>query len=75
MKKILKKVESLYYYKGGVKMADANPIMSGDCSMLEGNCSGLSGNLDNAGITDEERVMVINISDLIEESIEGCGCP
>ena len=39
--------------------------LSGDCTGLRGDCSGLSGNLDEAGLTDEDRKIGVDIRSLI----------
>ena len=48
----------LYHFLTGSILEGPNPYLRGDCS-------GLSGNLDEAGLTDEDRKIGVDIRSLI----------
>ncbi len=61
MKKALKKTaQTLYYYKGNVRIGGKNPDM-------RGNCSGFRGDINNCRLTSKDRQKGVDIATLVAE--------
>lgn len=74
MKKMLSQANKLYHIKNDVMIDGVNELLTGDCTGLRGNCTGLRGNcygltgdIDDCELSEKERKLGIDISELIDK--------
>lgn len=66
MKKMLKKEDvNLWHILDGKKIDGVHNRIMGNVSGIRGDVSGITGDVDDCKITDNERIVGININDLV----------
>jgi len=63
---LIKNSPCIWHYRDGVKISGVHESLSGDVSGLSGDVSGLRGDVDKCEITEEERMLGVNIAQLIK---------